>query len=162
MPSMRRRFRPIHGIFLVLLFIGAVLAADFVLEGRMGQARFHRVGPGPDGTVRIPVGDLAPLEVRFYRFLNPGNQEVRFLVGRDTEGVLQVGFDASETHANLGRGFRHEGEWIVDNKCDTAVRLASVNRGQGGCRPVPIAHRLEGDTLVLTENELLKGWRLFR
>ncbi len=157
-----RRFKPIHGMFLVLLFIGAVLGADYVLEGRAGQARFERVGPDRQGMVRVPLADLAPREVRFYRFLNSGNQEVRFLVGRDPEGVVQVGFDASETHANVGRGFRQEGEWIVDNKCDTAVRLSTVNRGGGGCRPIPIAHRIEGTTLVLTENELLKGWRLFR
>ncbi|MGH9360682.1 MAG: Fe-S-containing protein [Thermoanaerobaculia bacterium] len=157
-----RRFKPMHGLFLVLLFMGAVLAADFVLQGRIGQARFAQVMPDRSGTVRISVADLPRSEMRFYRFLNTGNQEVRFLVGRDPEGVVQVGFDASETHANLGRGFRQEGEWIVDNKCDTTVRLSTINRGGGGCRPIPIAHRLEGQTLVLTENELLKGWRLFR
>ncbi|MGH9362022.1 MAG: Fe-S-containing protein [Thermoanaerobaculia bacterium] len=158
----RFRFRPLHGVFLVLVFMAAVLGADYVLEGRMGQARFARVGPGPDGTVRIPLAGLAPSEVRYYRFLNPGNQEVRFFVGRDPAGVVQVAFDASESHSNLGRGFRHEGEWVVDNKCDTAVRLASVNKGGGGCKPVPLAHRLQGDTLVLTEADLLTGWRLFR
>lgn len=156
-----RRIRPIHGIFVVLLFIGAVLAADFVLDGRMGQARFRQVSPDRSGVVRVSVADLQPRQLRFYRFLNSGNQEVHFLVGRDPEGVVQVGFDASETHAKLGRGFRLEGEWIVDQKCETAVRLSSVNRGGGGCRPVPIPHRLEGETLVLLESDILKGWRLF-
>jgi uncharacterized membrane protein len=51
---------------------------------------------------------------------------------------------------------------MVDNKCDTAVRLATINAGGGGCKPVPLAHRVEGDTLVLTEPDLLAGWRLFR
>ena len=46
-PRMTRfRFRPLHGVFLVLVFIAAVLGADYVLEGRMGQARFERVGRG--------------------------------------------------------------------------------------------------------------------
>ena len=99
--------------------------------------------------------------MRFYRFLNRSNQEVRFLVGRDGQGEVQVGFDASDTHARVGRGFRHEGEWLVDNKCDTASRLAQVNRGGGGCRPVPLRHRLEGEQLVLSEADILQGWRLF-
>ncbi|HEX5759884.1 MAG TPA: Fe-S-containing protein [Thermoanaerobaculia bacterium] len=158
----RFRFRPLHGVFLVLVFMAAVLGADYVLEGRIGQARFERVSPDRAGIVRVPLAGLESREVRYYRFLNTGNQEVRFFVGRDPEGVVQVAFDASENHANLGRGFRHEGEWVVDNKCDTAVRLATVNRGGGGCKPVPVAHRIDGDTLVLTETDLLTGWRLFR
>ena len=154
-----RRFKPIHGIFLILVFMGAVLAADYVLEGR--QTQYARVSPDRDHTVRIPVADLQPDEVRFYRFLNAGNQEVRFFVGRDAQGEVQVAFDASESHAKVGRGFRHDGDWMVDNKCETTTRLAAVNEGGGGCRPIPLAHHLEGGVLVLAENDILQGWRLF-
>ena len=158
-----RRFKPAHGLFLVLLFVGAILAADYVLENHLrGGVDFARVGPGPDHTVHIGVADLKPLQVRYYRFLNPSNQEVKFLVGRDAAGHIQVGFDASETHAALGRGFRQEGEWVIDNKCGTASRLSEINHGGGGCRPVPLAHRVQGDEVVLAENDILQGWRFFR
>jgi uncharacterized membrane protein len=133
-----------------------------VLEGGLGRAGYQRVKPDDNGQVVLDVSDLEPGAVRFYRFLNWGNQEVRFLVGRAGAGELQVAFDASETHSKLGRGFRHEGEWLVDNKCDSAVRLDSVNEGGRGCRPVPLAHRLDGDRLVLTEDDILRGWRYFR
>lgn len=157
-----RRFRPVHAMALVALFVAAVVAADLMLEGDFGRAGYQRVKPDDNGQVVLDVSDLEPGAVRFYRFLNWGNQEVRFLVGRDGAGELQVGFDASETHSKLGRGFRHEGEWLVDNKCDSAVRLESVNEGGRGCRPVPLAHRLDGDRLVLTEADILRGWRYFR
>lgn len=157
-----RRFKPLHGILIVLAVLGAVWGAQAALEGRLNPSGFQQITPGQDGMVRIGVTDLKPQEVRFYRFLNSGNQEVRFLIGRDGEGELHVGFDASETHGKNGRGFRHEGEWLVDNKCDTASRLAEVNGNQGGCRPVPLKHRIEGDQLVLAENDILQGWRLFR
>jgi uncharacterized membrane protein len=147
---------------LVALFVAAIVAADLALEGGFGRAGYERVRPDDAGRVVLDVSDLEPGAVRFYRFLNYGNQEVRFLVGRDRDGELQVGFDASETHSKLGRGFRHEGEWLVDNKCDSAVRLESVNEGGRGCRPVPLAHRLDGDRLVLTEADILRGWRYFR
>jgi uncharacterized membrane protein len=133
-----------------------------MLEGGLGRAGYQRVRPDEAGQVVLDVSDLEPGAVRFYRFLNWGNQEVRFLVGRDGEGVLQVGFDASETHSKLGRGFRHEGDWLVDNKCDSAVRLESVNEGGRGCRPVPVEHTVDGDRLVLTEADILRGWRYFR
>ena len=104
-----RRFKPVHGVFVVLVFVGAILAAELALDGRFGGARYERVAPAADGLVRIGLEGLEPRQVRFYRFLNAGNQEVKFFVGRDSEGQVQVGFDASENHATTGRGFSHEG-----------------------------------------------------
>jgi uncharacterized membrane protein len=157
-----RRFKPIHGIALVLVFVGIVLTADLALEGRLGSSEIKRVSPGPDGQVHLSLAGLDPLQVRFYRFLNAGNQEVRFLVGRDGAGHVQVAFDANEPCAKAKRGFRAEGEWLVCNKCDKSFRLAEVNAGGGGCKPVPLEHRVDGDELVIAEADILKGWRLFR
>lgn len=156
------RFRPIHGVFVVLLFVGAVVAAELALEGRLGGEGFERVSPDRDQMVRLSLADLKPREVRFYRFLNPGNQEVRFFVGRDDAGHVQVAFDANEQCAKIKRGYRHEGEWVVCNKCDKAFRISEVNAGGGGCKPVPLAHRVEGDQLIVAEADILGGWRYFR
>jgi uncharacterized membrane protein len=157
-----RRFKPIHGIALVVLAVGALLTAELALEGRLGSTQFQRVSPGRDGQVRIPLNGLQPLQVRFYQFLNAGNQEVHFLVGRDSAGHVAVAFDADEPCAKAKRGFRAEGEWLVCNKCDKAFRLAEVNAGHGGCNPVPLEHQVDGDELVIAEADILKGWRLFR
>ncbi len=156
-----RRFTPVHGLVVVILFMSLFWLTQTLLKDRLNPSGFLQVRPDERGQVRIDVGDLAPTEVRFYRFLNPGNQEVRFFVGRDPEGHVQVAFDASESHAKLGRGFRHEGEWVVDNKCDSAFKLSGLNEGGGGCKPVPLQHRLVGDQLLLTEADILRGWRLF-
>lgn len=157
-----RRFKPIHGVFVVLLFVAAILVGELFLEGRLGGSGFERVTPGSDGTVRIDVSKLGPQEVRFFRFLNRGNQEVKFLVGRDAAGQVQVAFDANEPCAKAKRGYRHEGEWLVCNKCDKAFRLAEVNAGGGGCKPVPLKHRVNGGELLLAEGDVLQGWRFFR
>jgi uncharacterized membrane protein len=153
------RIRPIHGIAFVLAFLALLLYVDWAMGSRNPRTR---VSPDQVGMVRIDVADLGKSQVRFYRFLNSGNQEVLFLVGRDRSGTIQVGFDAAETHYKRRRGFRHEGDWLVDNTCDTAVRLEEVNTSRGGCRPVPVKHRMEGNTLVISEADMLAGWRLFR
>jgi len=155
-----RKFRPAHGIALVVLLLVAFLGLEALL-GRHGR-QFQRVSPDPSGQVVIPVGDLSPLEVRFFRFLNSGNQEVKFFVGRDASGRIQAAFDASESDFKRRRGFRAEGAWVVNNKCDTATRLEEVNDGRGGCAPVPLKHRVDGDRLVLAESDILEGWRYFR
>lgn len=160
--SPMRRFKPIHGVFVVLLFIGAVLLADMAFEGRLGGTGMELVKPEQDGQVKINVADLKPQEVRFYRFLNRGNQEVHFFVGRDGAGTVQVAFDANETCAKLKRGYRHDGEWVICKKCEKSFRLAEVNAGGGGCKPIPLEHRVEGGQLLIAEADVLKGWGLFR
>lgn len=159
--SAMRRFKPIHGVFVVLLFGAAVLTANHALESRRGGDA-EKVAPGRDGKVRVSLAGLEPQQVRFYHFLNPSNQEVRFFVGRDAGGHVQVAFDANELCFKTKRGYRHEGEWLVCNKCDKSFRLADANKGGGGCNPVPLRHAVEGDELVIAEADILGGWRLFR
>jgi uncharacterized membrane protein len=154
------RIRPIHAIFVVAFFMGAVLVAEWAIDKQTRRADTERVTP-QNGLVKVDVAGIAPGQVRFYDFLNPGNQEVRFLVGRDRAGMLQVAFDAAENDFKRKPGFRQEGDWLVNNKCETAVRLEEVNAGTSGCRPQPLRHRIEGQTLVLAETDILAGWRYF-
>ena len=156
------RFRPVHGILAIGLFVVVGLLAELALAERLGKNGFERVSPKPKSQVSINVAKLAPQEVRFYRFLNSANQEVKFFVGRDGGGTIQVAFDASEVCFKTKRGFKAQGEWVVCNKCDKAFRLAGVNNGHGGCEPVQLAHRVEGDKVLISEQDVLGGWRYFR
>jgi len=156
------RVRPIHALLVVGLVAVLVGFANWAWDGGLGHAGYERVRPDAQGRLEIDASAIGKSEVRYYRFLNAGNQEVKFFVGRDRHGTLQVAFDASESHAQLGRGFRHEGDWVVDNKCDSASRLENVNEGGHGCRPVPLPHRVEGDRVILAEADVLRGWRYFR
>ena len=154
------KLKPIHALILVAAFMALVLAADQWIGGVSHS--FTRVGPDRDGLVRIGVGDLERMQVRWYRFLNAGNQEVRFLVGRDETGTIQVGFDGGDTHLKTRRGFSYQDGWIIDNKCETTTRLSTVNDDKRGCKPTPVKHRVAGDELIITEADMLAGWRYFR
>ncbi len=151
------KFRPVLGAVIVAAFIAAVIWMD-----SRGKSPNQPVAAGPDGFVRIGVADLGRLRIRYYRFLNPANQEVKFFLARDSSGTLQAAFNASENHFKLRRGFRLEDTWIIDNKCDIATPLNSVNEGGGGCSPIPLAYRLAGDQVLISSTDLLEGWRLFR
>ena len=156
------KVRPVHLVLLVVVLGGLLWGTNQLLRGGFRGGGHETVPPTRDGILRLDMSALKPLEVRFFRYVNVASQEVWFFAGRDAAGVLQVAFDANEECAKLKRGYRHQGEWVVCNKCDKSFRLAEVNAGGGGCKPVPLAHRVEGDLLVLTENDLLQGWRLFR
>jgi len=155
------RLRPVHAVLVVAIVIAGVLGAQYFLDGGAARASYIQVRPDAQGSVEIPVKDLTPGNVRFYRFLNRANQEIDFFIGRDAGGTVQAGFDASEVCMKKRRGFRHEGEWMVCNFCDKAFHLKDVNADGGGCAPAALKHRVEGDRVLLTENDLLTGWRLF-
>lgn len=157
-----RKITPFHALAFVLVFSVAILFLQMALGGGFGRLGYDRVAPGPDGTVRVSVADLEAQQVHFYHFLNPANQEVHFFIGRDEEGHLAVAFDANEICYKSKRGYRAEGAWVVCNKCDKSFRLAEVNAGGGGCKPVPVPFTVDGQTVVLAEHDLLTGWRLFR
>lgn len=159
--SEMRKFRPIHAVLLVVALVAVALGLPG-LKGQAGDEGHRRVSADADGVVRIDVADLGAGEVHFYQYLNPANQEVRFFVGRDKGGTVQVAFDANELCYKLGRGYQYQDGWLVCRKCEKAFRLAEVNAGGGGCQPIPLEHRLEGDTLVLQEDQILVGWRYFR
>lgn len=157
-----KALRPIHAVFLVLVLGSTILVTDYALEGGFSRSEYQTVKPDREGLVVLEIGDLEASEVRFFHFINAGNQEVRFFVGRDAARTVHVAFDANEVCYKLKRGYRPEGDWVVCNKCDKSFRLAEVNDGGGGCKPVPVVHHLQGDRLVLREPDLLAGWRLFR
>ncbi len=156
------KLRPIHAAAIVLLFGALVAIADYALDGGFRQAGYLRVTPERDGRVVLGVADLEVGNARFYRFLNSGNQEVKFFVARDLHGEIQVAFDANEICYKTKRGYSHQGEWVVCNKCDKAFRVAGLNDGGGGCKPVPLAHEVVDDQLILLERDVLAGWRFFR
>jgi uncharacterized membrane protein len=155
------RIKPIYALFVVLLFVGGFLVAELFVGGAVAHDGYTRVAPDQAGTVRIDVADLPSGDVRFFRFLNYGNQEVKFFVARDRSGTVQVAFDANEICYKFGRGYRPEGSWVTCNKCDKAFRIDEINDGGGGCKPIPLHHRVEGGELVLAEADVLQGWRYF-
>lgn len=96
------KFRPLHGVLLVGLVLGGGLAVERAAGGR---SRFERVSPDQQSRVVIDTSGFGKNEVRFFRFLNSGNQEVRFFVGKGVQGEIQVAFDASENDFKMDRGF---------------------------------------------------------
>lgn len=157
-----KTFRPVHGIAVVIAFSLLMWLASYALEGGLRRSGHQRVAPQRDGTVRIDITGQDPLQVRFFRFLNPANQEVEFFVARDAAGDFQVAFDANEVCFKHDRGYREEGEWVVCNWCDKAFRIDAINQGGGGCKPVPLDFQLQNKEMVIAEAEILKGWRFFR
>ncbi len=155
------KVRPIHAMIGILFIASMVVVADYALDGGF-RGEFQRVSPDKNGQVVLEISDLESGDARFYRFLNYGNQEIKFFVARDLHGKIHTAFDANDICYKTKRGYRHQGEWVVCNKCDKAFEVVEISDGGGGCKPNPFPHQVQGDKLVLDERDILTGWRYFR
>ncbi len=76
---------------------------------------------------------------------------VRFLVMRRGEGDLRVTFDACELCG--GRGYVQDTTHLVCLACAADINPSTLGAG-GGCNPIPLPHRMEGDQLVIRVQDL--------
>jgi len=40
-------------------------------------------------------------------------------------------------------------------------RISEIASGGEGCTPVPLRHHIQGSELLLAQNDVISGWRLF-
>ena len=76
---------------------------------------------------------------------------VRFLVMRRGGGDLRVAFDACELCG--GRGYVQDAIHLVCLACAADINPSTLGAG-GGCNPIPLPHRVEGDQLVIRVQDL--------
>jgi len=103
-----------------------------------------------DGEVRLSTATFE--ERRMQRFgVDLDGTTVRFLVMRRGEGDLRVTFDACALCG--GRGYVQDATHLVCLACAADINPSTLGAG-GGCNPIPLPHRVEGDQLVIRVQDL--------
>jgi FTR1 family protein len=99
--------------------------------------------------LRLPVAALEDGKMRRYG-VEMGGTTVRFLVLRRGED-LRVAFDACEICG--ARGYVQDGSHVVCLACAADINPSTIGSA-GGCNPLPLPHRLDGDHLVIRAEDL--------
>jgi uncharacterized membrane protein len=111
-----------------------------------------------DGKVSIPVAMVN--DGNLHRFsLEQDGVSVRFIVIRKPDQSLAAAFDACEICGN--QGYYQKGANVICKNCASAIFIPSIG-SRGGCNPIPIASRVEGDQLVIPADKLAPGAKIFR
>jgi uncharacterized membrane protein len=86
---------------------------------------------------------------------------IGYFILKSTDGVIRAAFDACDVCWRAGKGYYQEGSSMVCRNCGRRFESVMVNEVQGGCNPAPLNRRIEGDQVVILEEDLKKGQTYF-
>jgi len=129
-----------------------VLAAEFVYARAAAEAPEAKVLRPAGDAVRIPIAEVSDSNLHFYSVEIRG-ASVRFLVIRKPGG-WGTALDACMICGPAG--YRQEGSNVICRNCASAIYIPSIGEA-GGCNPVGVASRVEGDQLVIDLSALTRA-----
>ena len=149
----------------ILVLVAVALAAVVAyVVGSRGGASAVTAGDGTlkavNGEVSLPVSELSD-KARFYEYKTESGKAVRFFALKSSDGAYRVPLDACDVCFHAKKGYGQEGEDMVCNNCGMHFPSAKINEVKGGCNPVGLERRLDGDKLKLSAKELEAGVSYF-
>ncbi|HEX7312808.1 MAG TPA: DUF2318 domain-containing protein [Pyrinomonadaceae bacterium] len=155
---------------LVVAALALVGVVAYVLAGSSGE-RATAVAPAVAGSggaaskaagegVSVPLSELSG-KARFYEYKAASGKTVRFFAMRSSDGVYRAALDACDVCFHAKKGYSQEGEEMVCNNCGMHFPSAKINEVKGGCNPVGLERKVEGDRLNVSAKELEAGASYF-
>ena len=151
---------------LALVAVALVAVVAYVAAGRGGERATAVKGSGGGAAeaavegVSIPVSELSA-RARFYEYKTASGKTVRFFAMKSSDGVYRAALDACDTCFAAKKGYSQEGDDVVCNKCGMHFPSAKVNEVKGGCNPVGLERKVDGDRLNIGARELEAGASYF-
>lgn len=127
------------------LLVILTLAADFVYARVAAAPPEAQTLSASDNQVRIPTASVSDGKLHIFSVDNNGTA-LRFLIIRKPDGSWGTALDACMICG--WAGYRQDGENVVCRNCGSAIYIPTIGQA-GGCNPVGIPSRTEGNELVL-------------
>lgn len=141
------------GILVALVIIAG--GAGFALFGQGATDGYASV-KSVAGEVRIDLNKVSDGQAHYFSF-NSEQGEVTFFVVKSVDGVMRAAFDACDVCYKSKKGYRQEGDMMVCNNCNMKFRTDRINEVKGGCNPAPLNRRIDGQQMVITSADIVKG-----
>ena len=135
------------------IFISLVTAQFIYAKGSTSLSAAQAV-VFRDGKVTIDTTGMQPGELRRYSS-EIGQHEMRFLLYRKPDGHIAAVLDACAICGSVG--FYNSGtQGLTCKNCNAPVNPQSVGDG-GGCNPIPLEAKINGNTVVISQVDLTNG-----
>ena len=113
-----------------------------------------------NGLVKIPVSAIGNASTAYFAYA-VGDKEVKFFALKSVDGSLRVALDACNACYRAKLGYHRQGDSMICNNCGMAFRSQDIGVQHGGCNPIPVEKRTEGDMIVLNARDLEDGAKFF-
>ncbi|MBI1984410.1 MAG: DUF2318 domain-containing protein, partial [Acidobacteria bacterium] len=84
---------------------------------------------------------------------------VRFIAVQDGSGTVRAGLDACLICGV--QGYYQDGVNVICRNCAAAIYVPTIGMA-GGCNPIHIDYRVEGEALIIAESALAAAAEYFR
>ena len=110
--------------------------------------------------VKIPLKALDSGKVLFLR-AEMGGRPLYYFALKISDGTYRAAFDACDGCFRTNLGYRQEGDRMVCNKCELAFPSVRIGEITGECNPHRLAHKVEGQYLVIQKGDIAAGKNYF-
>lgn len=146
----RKQSRWMFAAAAVSVLVIVALATDFVYGRAAAAPAAAQILLAQNDSVRVQVSQINDDNLHFYQ-VRDGAASIRFFVIRKPGGAWGVALDACRICG--AQGYRQDGQNVICRNCSTAIYIPSIGQA-GGCNPVGLASRAEGDSIVVELKEL--------
>jgi hypothetical protein len=108
------------------------------------------------GAVRFPLTTFDDQQAHHYTYMHAG-QPIEFFVLKSKDGIVRAAFNACDVCYDSKLGYTQDGDYMVCNNCGRRFPADQINVVHGGCNPSPLTRVVEGDSLVIEVEEIIKG-----
>jgi len=113
-----------------------------------------------DGEVRLLLSTFDDGKAHYYTYMN-GEQPIEFFILESGDGVVRAAFNACDSCFPSKRGYLQDSEEMVCQNCGLRFASDQINVVRGGCNPSPLQRVVDGDMLVIQEEDIIAGATYF-
>jgi uncharacterized membrane protein len=129
-----------------------MVTAEFIYAQGVKISPAAELQPDASGKVVVSTAALAQGDLARYS-VNVNGTPVRFLLYRKPDGKVASVFDACQICGGIG--FYKGSSGLICKNCAAPVNPQSVGQA-GGCNPLPLEATQNGDSVVISVNDLAK------
>ncbi|MBV8810854.1 MAG: DUF2318 domain-containing protein, partial [Acidobacteriaceae bacterium] len=109
----------------------------------------------------IPTDTLGKEQVKFYSYRARAGEELRFILGRDSNGEVHAAMDACQRCYTYHKGYIWSHGYLICKFCGNRYRLQTMESGLASCVPVGLPVRATARSVTIKPADLEHERRLF-